>query len=169
MPRLPLTDQCSATVARVKRETWEHVTIPHAFSSSDVQFAAAVPYTLQQVGKAGIVLKPEQLQTFLLDRKLDSDSSVGTVVSPLVSLMVDQVPSLRSHGMSAAIMSVHTGVDKELLATERDVEAGNFRLLFCTPEAIIGSEKWRKLLLRPPLSERDVSVAIDEAHCVSKW
>ena len=66
-------------------------------------------------------------------------------------------------------MSGQTGVDKELLATERDVEAGNFRLLFCAPEAIIGSEKWRKLLLRPPLSKRVVSVAIDEAHCVLEW
>lgn len=45
-------------------------------------------------------------------------------------------------------MSGHKGVDKELLATERDVEGGKFSLLFCTPEAIIGSEKWRELLFR---------------------
>jgi len=98
-----------------------------------------------------------------------SESSIVIVVSPLVSLMVDQVASLRSRGVSAAIMSGHKGVDRSLLASDRDVEAGKFSLLFGAPEAIIGSEKWRELLLRPPLSRQVVAVAIDEAHCVSKW
>ena len=82
---------------------------------------------------------------------------------------MQQVASLRSRGVSAAIMSGHKGVDRVLLATDRDVEAGKFSLLFCAQKAIIGSEKWRELLLRPPLSERVVAVAICEAHCVSKW
>lgn len=172
------------------------------FSTSDL-FAKSLSYAVSRVGKAGIVLKPEQRQAvrhmydgrdvflwlptgfgksicyevlpFLFDCKLgkcdtvSSEGSIVIVVSPLVSLMADQVASLRSRGVSAAIMSGHKGVDKALLATDKDVEAGKFSLLFCAPEAIIGSEKWRELLLRPPLSERVVAVAIDEAHCVSKW
>ena len=61
---------------------------------------------------------------FLFDYKLGnsaaSESSIVIVVSPLVSLMVDQVTSLRSHGVSAAIMSGHKAavVDKALLATD---------------------------------------------------
>ena len=85
---------------------------------------AAVSYAVQKVGKAGSVLKPEQLQAvrhmyegrdvflwlptgfgksicyevlpFVFDLKLESENSIVIVVSPLVSLMVDQVASLRS-------------------------------------------------------------------------
>jgi len=166
-------------------------------ATSDV-FHKALSFAVSKIGKEGIVLKPEQLQAvryiyegrdvflwlptgfgksicyevlpFLFDCKLGkSESSIVIVVSPLVSLMVDQVASLRSRGVSAAIMSGHKGVDRSLLASDRDVEAGKFSLLFGAPEAIIGSEKWRELLLRPPLSRQVVAVAIDEAHCVSKW
>ena len=66
-------------------------------------------------------------------------------------------------------MSGHKGVDEELLAADTDVEAGKYKLPFGAPEAIIGCEKWRELLLRPPLSDCIVAVAIDEAHCASKW
>ena len=85
-------------------------------------------FAVSKAGKEGIVLKPEQLQAvhhiyegrdvflwlpttfgksichevlpFLLDCKLGkSESSIVIVVSPLVSLMVDQVASLRSHDL----------------------------------------------------------------------
>ena len=96
--------------------------------------------------------------------------SVVLVVSPLVSLMVDQVANLRSRGVSAAIIG-HSGAvtDKKLLAAEKDLTAGKYNLLFTAPEAIIGVEKWREIVQTSPLSERIVAVAVDEAHCVSKW
>ena len=46
---------------------------------------------------------------------------------------------------------------------------GKFCLLFSAPEATIGSEKWRECLLQFPINERIVALAVDEAHCVSKW
>ena len=96
--------------------------------------------------------------------------SVVLVVSPLESLMVDQVASLRSHGVSTAIIGYSGAVtDKKLLATEKDLTAGKYRLLFTAPEAIVGVEKWREILQTSSLSERIVAVAIDEADCVSKW
>ena len=60
-------------------------------------------------------------------------------------------------------------MDKELLPMDGDVVAGKLSQLSCAPEAIVGCEKWRELLLRPRLSEWIVAVATDEAHCVSKW
>ena len=61
-------------------------------------------------------------------------------------------------------------VDKELLATGRDVSLGRFRLLCSAPEALFGSDyMWRQLLVCPPLSDTVVAVAVDEAHCVFKW
>ena len=61
----------------------------------------------------------------MFDFKLgrDTESSSVIIESPLVSLMVDQVTNLRSHGVRAGIMSGHKGVDKELLAKDEDVVA----------------------------------------------
>ena len=58
------------------------------------------------------------------------------MISPLVSLMVDQVCSLHACGICAAILSGNTGVNETLLALERDVD---IRLLFTAPEAIVGN------------------------------
>ena len=60
-------------------------------------------------------------------------------------------------------------VKRELLATERAVSQGFFSLLYTSPEAILGREDWKQLLLNPPLSNTIVAVVVDEAHCVYKW
>ena len=112
---------------------------------------------------------------FIFDYKLGKTSappdqrSVVLVVSPLVSLMVDQVTCLQSAGVGAAILSGNKGVDKTLLASESDVMSGKFCLLFSAPEAVVSSARWRELLLQEPLSRQIVAVTIDEAHCVYKW
>ena len=112
---------------------------------------------------------------FLFDYKLGRtrapcSRSTVLVVSPLVSLMTDQVSSLRGRGVSAAILSSHELSDKSFLATDRALQTpGMFSLLFASPEAVIGATKWREKLLEFPLSERIVAVAVDEVHCVSKW
>ena len=119
-----------------------------------------------------------QALPFMFDRKLGRcisgpvDKSVVLVVSPLVSLMIDQVTSLRAIGIGAGIISTGQAggqLTKELLVDERDVERGKFSLLFGAPEAIVGSERWRQLLLGDPLCQQIVAVAVDEAHCVYKW
>ena len=111
---------------------------------------------------------------FVFDYKLErvsgtTSSSVVLVVSPLVSLMADQVSSLRKRGVKAAILGGHAGVAKELQVTVNDLRSCDFSLLFSSPEAIAVAENWRQKLLTPPLSSRVVAIAVDEAHCVSKW
>ena len=112
---------------------------------------------------------------FVFDHKLGKTSappdqrSIVLVVSPLVSLMVDQVTYLQSAGVGAAILSGNKGVDKSLLATEGDVIAGKFCLLISAPEAVVSSDGWRELLLQEPLSRQIVAVTVHEAHCVYKW
>ena len=64
------------------------------------------------------------------------------MISPLVSLMVDQVCSLQAHGVCAAILSRNTGVSKALLATERDIAQGKLRFLFTAPGAIVGNRSF---------------------------
>ena len=61
--------------------------------------------------------------------------SVVLVISPLISLTVDQVLSLRWRGVDASIISYGTGVKRELLATEDNL--GKCSLLFCVPEALV--------------------------------
>lgn len=116
-----------------------------------------------------------QLLPFLFDHKLKRTSSssleqsVLLVISPLVSLMVDQVNSLRQRDVATGILSGNKGVDKKFLASVKDISEGYYRLLYSAPEAILGSDQWKELLLRPPLSRCVVAVAVDEAHCVYKW
>ena len=105
-----------------------------------------------------------ELLPFLLECSRDGCDSLVLVVSPLVSLMVSQVQSLRRRRVKACILS-HK-VEKALLATEEDLITCRF--LFGAPEAIMCSS-WTKELQRTEIGGRIVAVTVDEAHCVSKW
>ena len=106
----------------------------------------------------------------MFDHKLgrvDGDyHSLVVVVSPLISLMIDQVASLKAMGASASIATSGGSVPKAFLATEEDLV--NCSLLYCAPEVLVCS-RWRDALEKPTISERIVAVVVDEAHCVSKW
>lgn len=109
---------------------------------------------------------------FLYDYKLGltssaSEKSMVLVVSPLVSLMINQVQNLRERGVSAAILSGNVGVQKELQVSS--ITPGQYSLVFTAPEAILESGKWRECLLDTSVSNKIVAVAVDEAHCVSRW
>src|SRR5438270_1317188 len=92
---------------------------------------------------------------------LRGDTTV--VVSPLISLMKDQVDSLRACGVPAVQLdSMQTQAEK--LGHEKDVLAGNIRLLFVSPERLVLTDIYQLL--------RQINVrtfAIDEAHCISHW
>ena len=91
------------------------------------------------------------------------------VVSPLVSLMSNQVITLRESGVGAAFLSGNKGIDSCFLSTVKDIKSGSHRFLFSAPEAIIDSHCWRELLLDHPLCNQIIAIVIDEAHCVFKW
>src|SRR5262245_62125295 len=85
------------------------------------------------------------------------------VISPLISLMKDQVDGLRECGYPAA--AIYSGIDgSQRREIEQDLTAGKYRLLFVAPErAVTGwfAEMARRLDVR--------RFAIDEAHCISHW
>jgi len=85
------------------------------------------------------------------------------VVSPLISLMKDQVDGLQSCGIKAIqLNSSQTGVERSELIKE--IKQGLVRLLFVSPERLVQTD------LRELLKEINVrTFAIDEAHCVSHW
>jgi ATP-dependent DNA helicase RecQ len=85
------------------------------------------------------------------------------VVSPLISLMKDQVDGLQSCGVPAIqIDSSQTATERS--AYELDIVQGAVRLLFVSPERLVNTDFYR-LLQRIDVH----SFAIDEAHCISHW
>ena len=88
---------------------------------------------------------------------------VGVVVSPLIALMDDQVAALRELGVAAA--ALHSGLRAgEAAAVERELLAGQIKVVYMAPERLVG-ERTLDLLARLPVA----LIAIDEAHCVSQW
>ncbi len=88
---------------------------------------------------------------------------LAVVVSPLISLMKDQVDALRECGLAAA--AVHSGLtDAERRDVAAEIRAGRLQLLYVAPERLM-SERMLTFLAATPLS----FIAIDEAHCISDW
>ena len=88
---------------------------------------------------------------------------VTVVVSPLISLMQDQVMQLTNLGIRAAFLN-HTVENAEYIATMQAVRQGKIKLLYLAPETLMKSE----ILIM--LDDADVTcLAIDEAHCISQW
>jgi ATP-dependent DNA helicase RecQ len=85
------------------------------------------------------------------------------VISPLISLMKDQVDSLQQSGVAAAKIDSSLS-PAERSAYETDVAQGAVRLLFLSPERLAQTDFYRVL------QKIDVrTFAIDEAHCISHW
>ncbi len=88
---------------------------------------------------------------------------VTVVVSPLISLMQDQVMQLQQRNVSAVFLN--SSLDHpEYLGTMQRIKRGEVKLLYMAPETLMRPE----ILLM--LDESNVScLAIDEAHCISQW
>jgi ATP-dependent DNA helicase RecQ len=91
---------------------------------------------------------------------------IAVVVSPLISLMRDQVDTLVGNGVAAA--SYHSALapaEKSAVAT--GIREGRYRLIYVAPERLVGegSESFLNLIGRRPVS----FMAVDEAHCISQW
>ena len=88
---------------------------------------------------------------------------LAVVVSPLLSLMKDQVDALAACGVPAAAVNSTLAVN-EKRAIARQVESGQVRLLYMSPERLV-SERTLAFLQ----NQQVTFFAIDEAHCISAW
>lgn len=85
------------------------------------------------------------------------------VISPLISLMRDQVDALNDLGMPAAFINTTQTPDEQAMVFAQ-AAAGQIKLLCVAPERL-ETGRFRDFAARTPIS----LIAVDEAHCVSQW
>ena len=119
--------------------------------------------------------------------------SIVIVVSPLNSLMSNQISRLGMSGIRASFVNVkgttrtrasqsaNNDVDDDdevetsninidfCLCDEKKLQDGYYHIVFAHPESLISSSYGRQLLLSQRYQENVVGIVTDEAHCIVEW
>ena len=88
---------------------------------------------------------------------------ITLVISPLISLMRDQVLNLKAAGVSAAYIN-STLSGPQISAVYRNLLAGQYKIVYVAPERLDYSG-FSQIAAKLPIS----MIAVDEAHCISQW
>lgn len=90
-------------------------------------------------------------------------SGVGVVISPLISLMKDQVDQLKANGVAAEC--VNSSMSREaLISVYNRLHSGDIKIIYVSPERVLMNDFIERL------QHLEISlIAIDEAHCISQW
>ena len=87
---------------------------------------------------------------------------VAIVVSPLISLMKDQVDALQANGVAADAINSSNEDCVNRNIRER-CQKGELKILYISPERLMTDIPWLQRCVKVSM------IAIDEAHCVSQW
>ncbi len=90
-------------------------------------------------------------------------SGTTLVISPLISLMRDQVTALNRRGIPSTFINSTVDTEKQAQRT-RNMQLGRYKLVYIAPERL------RSISFREALGSTPISLlAVDEAHCISQW
>ncbi len=100
-------------------------------------------------------------------RNIEGHSStrpfIVVVLSPLVSLMQDQV---RKYSPHLKCTSIGDEGDKEV---DDDILRGEYHVVYASPEAILKNPQWRNMVSSEEYVRNVVAIVVDEAHCITSW
>ena len=122
-------------------------------------------FVIQPTGSGKSLIFQSAPIVFDVMKPLINTKSIAIVISPLVSLMEDQVQFLKSVGISAQFI----GDDQKSEEAKERVERGECQLVYGSPEAFLSAKRWRAMLTSEVYKEQLRLVAVDEAHCISHW
>ena len=105
-----------------------------------------------------------QALPIVLDQVYPAHQHIVIVVSPLLTLIQNQVNTLNDIGLAAVSLS-HIEDEKEV----KKVLEGCYSYVYTTPETLIRNESWRKMLTSSVYTERLCAFAVDEAHVIKQW
>jgi len=92
---------------------------------------------------------------------LRAKQSVAIIVSPLISLMEDQIRAMANRNVTAVHIGDSAKLDEEEI---RKVYEGEYQLVFISPESLLTDSTWRDMLQTPVYQERLIAFIVDEAH-----
>lgn len=128
------------------------------FQGKDLFFSAPTGY-----GKSLVFHAIPIVADFLMEKLVGTSCII--VVSPLQSLMLDQVSKLKEVGINAA--AIYADQTEEIL---QEIEEGYiYSIVFVSPESMLGTSRWRKYLQSEIFSTLCVGIVFDEAHCIAQW
>ena len=136
----------------------QKIALTKFFKGKDIHFSAPTGY-----GKSLVFQAIPIIADHLLEQAICTSSIL--VISPLQSLMFDQVAYLNSVGVSAA--AIFDGQEEEILKNIE--EGGVYSVIFASPESMLSIKRWRQLLSSESFTSSCVGVAVDEAHCITQW
>ena len=91
--------------------------------------------------------------------------SIVVVVTPLISLMIDQKGKFLQRGLKVEFVGE---AQTDEIAT-MDVLNGNIQLVYISPESLLLNRRYRSMLITPTYQQRLKALVVDEAHCVKFW